>query len=204
MARYDNTRHPDTTILLDFIEGIADDTASAHIGDCGECRTRIEEIESTRLSLNALPLRQAPDHLWDSVASAVDVDGSSPRSVPGRAWWYSLAASVVLVAGMVFYLLPGGQSLDEGELVALLDENRHLETTLANLDRRPNAMDLATAGRIVRIKDSISTLDETMNETIDRQDANKLRAALLRERVRLMRGLVETRAQPLMASYTAF
>ena len=90
------------------------------------------------------------------------------------------------------------------EYISLLEESRQLESALAFFDRRPSVVKLGTAGQIARYKDSIAAIDLALNEQSQAEGETSIRNTLMKERIRLMRNLVQEQAQPMLASYQAF
>ena len=204
MEQYSRTRHPGTAELLDYLDDSCRGEIVRHISSCSECLQALDKIRDTREALQRLPGRRPTESAWPAIQAELSIKSEKVNASPGKVWWLSLAASVLLVSALMFQLMPPQIEPDNTEFYTLMDENRNLESAVAYLDSRQIAMNLGTAGRIARLKDNITVLDMAINEGFESEDADKFRTALMKERIRLMRGLVEAQAQPMLASYRAF
>ena len=118
-----------------------------------------------------------------------------------------MAASLFIVSVVVLIQLPTQDEPDNRAMAALIEENQQLEAALARLENQPSAMRLHDIGQITQLKDSVSAVDMVFDSQYQNPDSENIKIALLEKRIRLMRELVEKRAQPMLAysdDYRAF
>jgi hypothetical protein len=198
--------HPDTEGLLDYLDGSSDREQASHIEHCVQCLRDLEQIRQTREQLTKLPQLQPPAHLWGGIQTALE-----PRKQESKLFqwfdyrWAAAAASILIILGILLVPMHSHRSQLNDEYASLLQESRRLESTLSFLDRQPVVLKLGTAARVAQYRDGIAAIDLALNEYSEGKDDPTLRNSLIRERIFMMRNLVEEKAEPLLASsYQAF
>ena len=118
-----------------------------------------------------------------------------------------MAASLFIVSVVVLSRLTTREEPDNLAMAALIEQNQKLEAVLVRLETRPSAMRLDDIGQITQLKDSVSAVDMVFDSQFENPDSENIKIDLLEKRIRLMRELVEKRAQPMLAysdDYRAF
>ena len=202
------SEHPDTQALLTYLDKGGEPDCRLHILGCEHCQAELEHIQDIRRAVQELPQLQPPADLWRKIKPReYQLAQRRPFFAYQAARWLAMAASIVIVAAVILIQLPTQDAPDNPVLAALIEENRQLEAALARLEHQPAVMRLDTIGQIAQLKDSVSTVDLVFDSQFDKPDAENRRIDLLEKRIRLMRELVEKRAQPMLAysdSYRAF
>lgn len=202
------SEHPGTEELLSYLDKDGDPGDRTHILDCRHCQQELEDIRCIRQALGELPQQQPPAGLWRKIQHQ-SVQAVQPR----RFWsgqnirWMSMAASLFIVSVVVLTRLPTREEPDNLAMAALIEQNQKLEAVLVRLETRPSAMRLDDIGQITQLKDSVSAVDMVFDSQFENPDSENIKIDLLEKRIRLMRELVEKRAQPMLAysdDYRAF
>ena len=202
------SEHPDTESLLNYLDKDGESDCRLHILGCGYCQAELEHLQDIRRAVQELPQLRPPADLWHKI----NKQGRrrlqlKPFFSYQSAGWLAMAASVLLVATVVLIQLPTQDTPGNPVLAALIEENRQLEAALERLENQPAVMRLDTIGQIAQLKDSVSTVDLVFDSQFDNPEGESKRIDLLEKRIHLMRELVETRAQPMLAysdNYRAF
>ncbi|MGV6827106.1 MAG: hypothetical protein ACWA5Q_09020, partial [bacterium] len=166
-----------------------------HLRECQQCQQVLDDVGETRGCLQELPSLPAPDSVWTSIEQQVPRKSEKHRVLASLA----MAATALLIA-VVVVLKPGNAPVIEPLDQDLIGETQKLERTLSSMNNYAGPMDLATASRIAGYEDTIRLIDQRLsangNSAKDEQ--------LWRQRNRLLRGLVATRAQPVKANYLVY
>lgn len=204
-------QHPDTSTLLEYLDGYCSREHSEHIEQCVHCLNGLAQISMTRTRLHQLPALHPPQDLWQKISSRVDFRKSSkPRA---RVGWFvggglAVAASVVLAFTLLLHqprpIETAADPAQQREYLELVQKSQQLESTLAFLDRQPKVISLANAGVRTQYRDSIATIDEAINASRDKQGDTRLINTLMRKRIELLQDLVQQQAKPLLSSTQAF
>ncbi len=199
----ENTRkrlpgHQDTPALLAYLNMHGNPDDGSHIAHCTHCQAELEHIQCIRQTLQELPLQQPTADLWQNIQQQI-FQHPQQRSFfsSQRMSWLAMAASLLLVAVVV--LIQSRDDLTNPALAVLIEENQQLEAALVQLENQPSVMRLDAIGQITLLKDSVSALDMAFGRQFDKHDSNNTKVDLLEKRIRLMRELVEKRAQPMLA-----
>ena len=201
------SEHPGTEALLSYLDKDGDPGERTHILDCLHCQKELENIQCIRQSMGELPQQQPPADLWQKIQHQSIQPAQHKPFLSGQIKWLSLAASLVIVSVVVLTRLPIQDEPDNLAMAALIEENRQLEAVLTHLENQPSAMRLDDIGQITQLKDSVSAVDMVFDSQFQNPDSGNIKIDLLEKRIRLMRELVEKRAQPMLAysdDYRAF
>lgn len=95
-------RHLSDEKLWEALEGGA---SPAHLGECGECRARLEEAREGLALARQADVPEPPLQYWQGFRRRLGDRLDEPRRVAWRGWllWPALAA---LAAGLLFLALP--------------------------------------------------------------------------------------------------
>jgi hypothetical protein len=100
--------------LAAYLDGRLDSRASAdvktHVASCERCRGELEQTREGMAMVEALPLAQAPDHLWTAIESALDRPAPRPAVFPWRFAAAAVALVIVAVAALWYVDRPRGES----------------------------------------------------------------------------------------------
>ena len=202
------SEHPGTEALLSYLDKDGDPGDLSHIRGCLHCQEELENIQCIRRAMRELPQQQPPVDLWQEIQRQSIRPVQRKRFMPRQGIkWLSMAASLFIVSVVVLTLLPTQEEPDNLAMAALIEENQQLEAVLARLENQPSAMRLDDIGQITQLKDSVSAVDMVFDSQFENPDSEKIKIDLLEKRIRLMRELVEKRAQPMLAysdDYRAF
>lgn len=112
--------------ISDLVDGTLEETTrtqiEAHLESCPSCRALAADLGRIREAAGALPPQRPPARVWQQLAERLPAAAPSP---PGTdvdaafAWnrslgWLAAAASVVLVAGSAYWLVPTMSSTGSG------------------------------------------------------------------------------------------
>lgn len=209
MANTTNDRHPATATLLDYLDNSCSSEDSAHIQQCVSCLNEVLQISESRSRLQQLPQVQAPAHLWANIQQELQPSEKKIKPAGHQYQWFALAASILIVISLVL-VNPLQQpvqrqpSESDSEYLALLQESQQLESSLSYLDRQPTIINLSTAGRVSQYRDSITAIDLALSEHNPDNINDEFKNSLMKERIRLLRRLVQARATPLVSQYKTF
>ena len=174
------------------------------------CGLTADERTALRRGLNELPETMPPRVVWQRLREQAEAEGLLQRPVSQRAsTWYGgvgLAAAVVLAV----IILPrvGDTPLPDASTVppaatqsspvelnavqALMAESRQLENDLRAMPDEPRVMRAATAATLSELEDRVAAIDYQLNDS-GVQMTPEEKEIFWRERVRLMRSLVQLR-----------
>ena len=202
------SEHPGTETLLSYLDKDGDPGDRSHIEDCLHCQEELEDIQCIRQAVRELPEQRPPAELWQKIRHQSIPPVQHERFLSRQSMgWLAMAASLFIVSVVVLIQLPTQDEPDNRAMAALIEENQQLEAALARLENQPSAMRLHDIGQITQLKDSVSAVDMVFDSQYQNPDSENIKIDLLEKRIRLMRELVEKRAQPMLAysdDYRAF
>jgi hypothetical protein len=187
------------------------------LADPGRVR-EIGRLEQLQRALRALPELSPPDAAWTRIAEELARPASRSRRLASRAAAAAVGAAVLAAfAAAVIGSRDGAPSTPEavtnfrppteiapaGEIdaaagapyvhSALAAESARLERVLGQISFQPEVMNVGTAGTIASLEDTLAALDEQLTfAAAGGLDPNE-RETLWRERVNVMRALVQVR-----------
>ena len=174
------------------------------------CALTADEQAALERELRALPDTMPPRVVWQRIREQAEAEGlvHAPRLRTRTAWYMGVGvAAAALVAAVI---LPGllqnsSQPLPtvpqelgtEAEiplntLQALMTESRQLESSLRALPDAPRVQRAGTMATISDLEDRIAAIDYQLNDP-NVQMSNADRELFWRERVRLMKSLLQLR-----------
>ncbi len=218
MQKQSEHDHVDLAALLDYLDGAGSESQRAHIRNCAQCLNQTLELSETRTRLRHLPPMQPPPELWSRIENELD---EKPTGVPDKldAWarprgWMAVAASLLLVFTLVIFqqqpstapaLAQAPAAASDERYQDLLMQSQQLENTLAYLNRQPQVITLGVAGQLDEISNSIAAIDfALMNSNSEQALDAQTREALMRERIQLLKQMVEYKAQPFLNPVQSF
>lgn len=182
-----------------------------HVEDCDRCRRELVRLARLRDELRTLPALEPDRNLWEAVA----VD-SLERPVGPRFSWASaagIAASFIIALALLTRFGPtrdpaGPPAVsasnppaaavsevvpsDDAATVADLQlRSQQLERLRRAMPERPRVVRASTAGTIAALQDQIAFVDLRLNAADELELSTAQRESLWRERVNLMRSLVQ-------------
>ena len=174
------------------------------------CALTAEEHAALRSGLNALVDTMPPREVWQRIREQGEAEGLlRPKNVmQRRSTWYAsvgVAAAALVAAIMLPGLLRGPADMTTvpqgtGSMPAvqlttlqtLMRESRDLESSLRALPDEPAVQRASTTATIADLEDRIAAIDYQLNDSsVDMSDED--RELFLRERVRLMKSLLQLR-----------
>ena len=207
-TRYSLSEHPGTETLLSYLDKDGDPGDRSHIRDCLHCQEQLEDIQCIRQAMRELPQQRPPAELWQKIRRQSIPPVQHERFLSRQSMrWLAMAASLFVVTVVVLIQVPTQDEPDKRAMALLIEDNQQLEAVLARLENRPSAMRLDDIGQITQLKDSVSAVDMVFDGQFQNPDSENIKIDLLEKRIRLMRELVEKRAQPMLAysdDYRAF
>lgn len=101
--------------LAPYLDGkLADGTrrhVETHVATCAGCRTELEQIREGMAMVQALPLAQAPEHIWAAIETALDRPETRERA-PVFQWRFAAAAAALVILAAVaswYFVRPRGE-----------------------------------------------------------------------------------------------
>jgi hypothetical protein len=165
--------------------------ARAHLERCDTCRAELEGLYQRIAQLRALPVRAPARDRWQVVRDQVVAKRQRRR----REWaGWSLAAAAGLAAILIFRpFAPGIASADE--IAQAQQASAQLESTLHQYGPDGRVESGSAASLAAQLEDQIAAVDGVINRLGSANGAVREDsvAAMWRQRVQLMRQLVQVR-----------
>jgi hypothetical protein len=175
------------------------------------CGLTIDERNILLRGLDELPDTMPPRIVWNRIREQAEAEGLIRTTVAQRpsTWFggFAIAATVVMAVILVPRLTPTPElspSMTEPQLTteanplgvtalqALMVQSQQLESDLRALPDEPKVMRAGTVVSIADIENSIASIDYQLNDAAV-QMTPEVRELFWRERVRLMKSLVQLR-----------
>jgi hypothetical protein len=175
------------------------------------CGLTIDERNILLRGLDELPDTMPPRIVWNRIREQAEAEGLIRTTVAQRpsTWFggFAIAATVVMAVILVprLTLTPElGPSMTEPQLTtesnplgvtalqALMVQSQQLESDLRALPNEPKVMRASTVATIADIENAIASIDYQLNDAAV-QMTPEVRELFWRERVRLMKSLVQLR-----------
>ena len=175
------------------------------------CGLTVDERDSLLRELNELPDTMPPRIVWNRIREQAEAEGLLRTTVAQRpSTWFgglAIAATVVMAVILVPRLTPTPElspSMTEPQLTAqekplgitalqaLMVQSQQLESDLRALPDEPKVMRASTVANIADIENTIAAIDFQLNDSAVEM-TTEVRELFWRERVRLMKSLVQLR-----------
>ncbi len=183
--------HPSLEDLLALRDGESAAETAAHVAGCPACSAEIERLKGVTASLRAIPAERPPRDNWPRVRDAF------VARTRWRRWTLVGGSALALAASLMLLVrLPGRDSrLLRGpggdDVAALVSESQRLEGILSEMDPRGRVLDMDEAGTVADLEDRIAFIDARLDGPRGRRAPEDDVALLWRERVQLMKALVQ-------------
>jgi hypothetical protein len=212
----------DTQDLLTLRDGepIDAERRARVLADIDQVR-EIDRLEQVQRELRGLPELAPPNEAWQRIAAALERPASRPRRTWSRVAAIAVGAAVLVAfaAAMIadradepsqplsLVHVESAPNLDSPANVeasralpvgmdahsTLVAESARLERVLAQIGFQPEVMSAGTAGTIAGLEDTLAALDEQLTFAAAGGLEPHERETLWRERVNVMRALVQVR-----------